>query len=86
MGYVGLKKAEITGKVKESVGQNGSKPELFRDIVRAAILLLEHLIAKVMQKVMDMAEKVISKADDAVKETSKDMETASGYIENTKRR
>ena len=69
-----LKKAEITGKVKESVGQNGSKPELFRDIVRAAILLLEHLIAKVMQKVMDMAEKVISKADDAVKETSKDMD------------
>ena len=71
---VELKKAEITGKVKESVGQNGSKPELFRDIVRAAILLLEHLIAKVMQKVMDMAEKVISKADDAVKETSKDMD------------
>ena len=69
-----LKKAEITDRVKESVEQNGSKPELFGDIVRAAILLLERLIAKVMQKAMDFAEKVIGKGDDAVKETSKDMD------------
>ena len=69
-----LKKMEITDRVKESVEQNGKKPELFRDIIRAAIAMLEKLIAKVIRKVMDMAEKVISKADDAVKETSKDMD------------
>jgi len=71
-----LKKAEITDRVKESVEQNGSKPELFGDIVRAAILLLERLIAKVMQKVMDFAEKVIGngKAADAVKETPEETE------------
>ena len=47
---VELKKTEITDRVKESVEQNGKKPELFGDIVRAAIALLERLIAKVMQK------------------------------------
>ena len=56
-----LKKTEITDKVKESVEQNGKKPELFGNIVRAAVALLEKLIAKVMQKVMDMAEKVVAK-------------------------
>lgn len=65
---VELKKTEITDRVKESVEQNGSKPELFGDIVRAAIALLEHLIAKVMQKIMDFAEKVIDKTVDAAKE------------------
>ena len=70
-----LKKTEITDKVKESVEQNGSKPELFGDIVRAAIALLEHLIAKVMQKAKDFAEKVVGKADDAVKESPKEMES-----------
>ena len=69
-----LKKTEIMDRVKESVEQNGKKPELFGDIVRAAILLLERLIAKVMQKVMEFAEKVNGKVTDAVKETSKDME------------
>lgn len=69
---VELKKTEITDKVKESVEQNGSKPELFGDIVRGAIALLERLIAKVMQKVMDAAEKIIGKAVDAVKETPKE--------------
>ena len=72
---VELKKAEITDKVKESVEQNGSKPEMFGDIVRAAIALLERLIAKAMQKVMDIAEKVIDKAVDAVKETPREMES-----------
>lgn len=38
-------------------------------VPEAAILLLEHLIAKVMQKAMDFSEKVIGKGDDAVKET-----------------
>ena len=71
---VELKKTEITDKVKESVEQNGSKPELFGDIVRAAVVLLERLIAKVMQKVMEFAEKVIGKVDNAVKEISKDMD------------
>ena len=69
-----LKKTEITDRVKESVEQNGNKPELFGDIVRAAILLLERLIAKVMQKAMDFAEKVIGKGDDAVKEASEETE------------
>ncbi len=72
---VELKKAEITDKVKESVEQNGSKPELFGDIVRAAVALLERLIAKVMRKVMDLAEKVIDKAVDAVLETPRGMES-----------
>ena len=71
---VELKKTEITEKVKESVEQNGNKPELFGDIVRAAVALLERLIAKVMQKVMDIAEKVISKATDSEKETPKETE------------
>ena len=71
---VELKKTEITDMVKESVEQNGNKPELFGEIVRAAIALLEKLIAKVMQKIMDMAEKVIGKVVDAVKETPKEME------------
>ena len=69
-----FKKTEITDKVKESVEQNGSKPELFGDIVKAAIALLERLIAKVMQKVMDFAEKVVGKAGDAVKGSPKEME------------
>ena len=71
---VELKKTEITEKVKESVEQNGNKPELFEDIVRAAVALLERLIAKVMQKVMDIAEKVIGKAADSEKETPKETE------------
>ena len=71
---VELKKTEITGRVKESVEQNGQKPELFGDIVRAAIALLERLIAKVLQKVMDMAEKVIGKAADVIKEAPKETE------------
>ena len=66
---VELKKMEITNKVKESVKQNGSKSELFGDIVRAAIALLERLIVKVMQKVMNAAEKIVGKAVDAEKET-----------------
>jgi len=69
-----LKKTEITDRVKESVEQNGNKPELFGDIVRAAIELLECLITKVMQKVMDIAEKVIGKVTDSQKETPKEME------------
>lgn len=52
-----LKKTEITDKVKESVEQNGNKPELFGDIIRAAVVLMEKLIAKVMQKVMNMQNK-----------------------------
>ena len=71
---VELKKTEITGRVKESVEQNGQKPELFGDIVRAAIALLERLIAKVLQKVMDMAEKVMGKAADVIKEAPKETE------------
>lgn len=67
-----LKKTEITDRVKESVEQNGSKPELFGNIVRAAVALLECLIAKVMQKVMEMAEKVIGKAA-TVEETPEEM-------------
>ncbi|WP_277935454.1 hypothetical protein [Parablautia muri] len=35
-----LKKMEITDRVKESVEQDGKKPELFRDIIRAAIAML----------------------------------------------
>ena len=65
---VELKKAEITERVRESVEQNGRKPEMFGDIVRAAILLLECLIMKVMQKVMDFVEKVIGKAAGVIKE------------------
>ena len=71
---VELKKAEITDKVKESVEQNGQKPELFGEIVRAAILLLELLIAKAMQKVMDITEKAIGNVVSIVKETSKETE------------
>ena len=69
---VELKKAEITDRVKESVEQNGQKPELFGEIVKAAILLLELLIAKAMQKVMDIAEKVIGNDASAAEETSKE--------------
>ena len=71
---VELKKTEITDRVKESLEQNGKKPELFGDIVRAAILLLECLIVKVMQKIMDFAEKVVGKAVDAIKEKPKERE------------
>lgn len=70
-----LKKAEITDKVKESVEQNGQKPELFGDIVRAAILLLELLIAKTVQKVLDIAEKVIGIDVGAAKETPKETDS-----------
>ncbi len=69
-----LKKTEITDRVKKSVEQNGNKPELFGDIVRVAIVLLEKLIAKVMQKVMGLAEKVIGKAADAEKEVQEETE------------
>ena len=54
---VELKETEITDRVKKSVEQNGSKPELFGEIVRAAIALLENLIAKVMRKVMGIQHK-----------------------------
>ena len=70
-----LKKTEITDRAKESVEQNGKKPELFGDIVRAAIALLESLISKVMRKVMDAVEKVVGKAVDAVKESPKETES-----------
>jgi len=69
---VELKKTEITERVKESVRQNGNKPELFESIVRAAILLLERLIAKVMQKAMEMVGKAISKAA-VIEETPKEV-------------
>ncbi len=69
---VELKKTEIMDKIKQSVEQNGNKPELFGEIVRAAVALFEKLIAKVMRKVRDIAEKVIGKAIDAVKETPKE--------------
>ena len=72
---VELKKTEITDRVKESVEQNGSKPELFGDIVRAAILLLERLITKVMQMAMNIAEKVIGKATEAIKEVPKETDS-----------
>ncbi len=72
---VELKKKEITDRVKESVERYGSKPELFGDIVRAAILLLERLIAKAMQKVMDMAEKITGKVTDVIKEVPKEAES-----------
>ena len=71
---VELKKTEITDRVKESVEQNGSKPELFGDIVRAAVAVLERLIAKVMQKVMVFSEKVVGKAVDAEKKTLEETE------------
>ena len=71
---VELKKTEITEKVKESVEQNGNKPELFGEIVRAAILLLECLIIKAIQKVMDIVEKVIEKAADIIKVAPKETE------------
>ena len=71
---VELKKVKITDRVKESVEQNGNKPELFGEIVRAAVALLEKLIAKVMRKVMDIAEKVINKDFNAEKETPKEKE------------
>ena len=70
-----LKKTEITDRVKESVEQNGNKPELFRDTVRAAITLLERLIAKVMQKVMDIAEKITGKVADVIKGVPKETES-----------
>ncbi len=70
-----LKKTEITDRVKEFVEQNGNKPELFVDIVRAAILLLESLITKVMQKVMGFAEKVTGKAANVIKEMSEETES-----------
>ena len=70
-----LKKTEITDRVKESVEQNGKKPELFGDIVREAILLLEHLITKVMQTAMNIAEKVIGKATEVIKEMSKETDS-----------
>ena len=69
---VELKKTEITDRVKESVEQNGQKPELFGEIVRVAILLLELLIAKTMQKVLDIAEKVTDIDVSVVKEKSKE--------------
>lgn len=72
---VELKKAEIKDRVKESVEQNGQKPEMFESIVREAVALLERLIAKVMQKVMDFAEKIVGRAVDAVKETPKETES-----------
>lgn len=70
-----LKKTEITDRVKESVKQNGSKPELFGDIVRAAILILERLIVKGMQKAMDIVEKAIDKVVDVVKEIPNKMDS-----------
>ncbi len=78
-----LKKTEITDRVKESVEQNGKKPELFGDIVRTAVALLERLIAKVMQTVMDCTGKVIGKVADAVKETPKEMKSYVRAIDET---
>ena len=72
---VELKKTEITGRVKESVEQNGKKPELFGDIVRAAVALLECLLTKNMQKTMGFVTRTTSKATDAVKETPKETES-----------
>ena len=46
---VELKKMEITETVRESIEQNDNRPDLFMSIVRAAIVLLERLITKVIQ-------------------------------------
>lgn len=73
---VELKKTEITDRVKESVEQNGRKPELFGDIVKAAIALLEKLIAKVMQKIMDFVAKGIGKAADVIKKMPEETENS----------
>ena len=73
---VELKKTEITDRVKESVEQNGKKPELFGDIVRAAIALLEKLIAKAMQKIMDFVAKGIGKATDVIKKMPEETENS----------
>ncbi len=71
---VELKKTEITDRIREYVEQNGKKPELFGEIVRAAVALLEKLITKVMRKIMDITEKVIGKAADIIKETPEETE------------
>ena len=69
-----LKKMEITDRAKESVEQNGSKPELFGGIVRMAVALLERLTKKNMQRTMDITEKAVSKTAGAVKDTPKKTE------------
>ncbi len=81
-----LKKAEITDKVRESVEQNGKKPELFGEIVKAAILLLELLITKAMQKVMDIAEKVIGNGVGDAKETDSCIHTGDNPVVQPERK
>ena len=60
---VELKKTEITDRVKESVEQNGKKPELFGNIVSASVVLLERLIVKVLQKKIPFPVNPHRKAD-----------------------
>ena len=81
---VELKKTEIVDRVKKSVEQNGSKPELFGDIVRTAVALLERLLTKNMPRAMDITERAASKPADVVNETQKETESyvhAKGELE-----
>ena len=79
-----LKKTEITDRVKESVEKNGSKPELFGDIVRAAAVLLERLAIKHMYRTMDIIDKTVSKSANVVKEREiPDAQKAANIVKKT---
>lgn len=53
-----IKQEYITNRIKESIDVFGSKPELFSSIITSAIAVLALLISKVLQKAMELSEKI----------------------------
>ena len=54
-----VRKVQIAGKVSQSIGWSGSRPELFAIIIEMAIRVLELLI----MQIIDLSKKFVEKAD-----------------------
>ena len=54
-----VRKVQIAGRVSQSIGRSGSRPELFAIIIEMAIRVLELLI----MQIIDLSKKFVEKAD-----------------------
>jgi len=54
-----VKKVQIAGRVSQSIGRSGSRPELFAIIIEMAIRVLELLI----MQIIDLSKKFVEKSD-----------------------
>ena len=55
---IDVKNCEIGQKAKESIQNNGRNPSLFRELIKAAIAILEVLIARIFMKLLEERDRV----------------------------